>query len=266
MTDETELLQNVLNRLRPTPTARRATVRRLTVGERLLLVELDTVTVGRVAGAAHRPPGDSCNDVEGMDGLALAEWAISSPTGTVAKAAGIAALNALSAPEMNWRVGDPMAAIDGADVVGTIGLFQPALKNFDAREVRVVEREPVEEVDSPPGVSVSMFGTDEYEKAIESVEILFVTGSSLIYGGIDTYLHAAETVPTVVLIGATASFLPGPAFEAGVTMLAGAQVTDADSVRRGVRAGACGTDLHDSGLDKVYVAADYSLPGLDMRR
>ncbi|MFC6962752.1 hypothetical protein ACFQL7_07385 [Halocatena marina] len=55
MTDQTELLHHVLNRLRPTPTAREATVYRLTVGERLLLVELDTVTVGRVAGAAHRP-------------------------------------------------------------------------------------------------------------------------------------------------------------------------------------------------------------------
>jgi len=62
----------------------------------------------------------------------------------------------------------------------------------------------------------------------------------------------------VVLVGATASFVPEPAFEAGVTMLAGARVTDARAVREGALVGACATDLHDDALEKVYVTATAS--------
>ena len=55
-------------------------------------------------------------------------------------------------------------------------------------------------------------------------------------------------------VGATASHWPGPAFAAGVDVVAGARVDDPDRVRERVAAGDCGTDLHDTGVAKVYVA------------
>jgi hypothetical protein len=49
--------------------------------------------------------------------------------------------------------------------------------------------------------------------------------------------------------------VPGPG-GVGVDVVAGAAVDDAARARDAVRAGACGTDLHDAGVRKVYVAAD----------
>lgn len=294
MTTERELLTDVLGRLREMEPTAAAPVRRFVAGENLLLVELERGSgneresasasdagAASVAGVAHRPPValPEASVVRDADGFDLARWAVDPPgesgeangtngadaDPTGARAVGVAALNALSAPHVDWRAGDPMAALGDVGVIGTVGLFRPAFRKFGAVDVRVIEREPVpgDELDAPPGVSVSVFDPTEYEAALEGVEVLFVTGSSLIYGGAGRYLAAAD-VPTVVLIGATASFLPGPAFDAGVTLLAGARVTDADRAAADIRAGACGTDLHDSGLQKVYAAAVGDLPGLDL--
>ena len=235
------------------------TVTDAVVGDRLLGVELDD---GARHGVAHRPPGEV--PTLPSDAAELARWSFAPPTGGAAgRAMGIATLNALSAGTVDWQVGDPMAALTGdVDRIATVGLFRAAFRKFDAVEVRVVERREVEPVAAPDGVSVSVFSPDEHAAAFDGVEVLFVTGSSLVYGGIGDYLRAAAEVPTVVLIGATASFLPGPAFDAGVTLLAGARVTDADRVRAGIEAGLCGTDLHDRGLEKVYVASGADRPGL----
>lgn len=296
MTTERELLTDVLGQLRELEPTAAAPVRRFVAGENLLLVELERGSgneresasasdagAASAAGVAHRPPValPEASVVRGADGFDLARWAVDPPgesggsngtngadaDPTGARAVGLAALNALSAPHVDWRVGDPMAALGGdVGVIGTVGLFRPAFRKFGAVDVRVIEREPIPEgeLDAPPGVSVSVFDSTEYEAALDGIEVLFVTGSSLIYGGAGQYLDAAVDVPTVVLIGATASFLPGPAFDVGVTLLAGARVTHADRVADGIRAGACGTDLHDAGLQKVYVAADGDLPGLDL--
>ena len=72
--------------------------------------------------------------------------------------------------------------------------------------------------------------------------------------------------PPVVLVGATASQVPEPAFAAGVDVVAGALVTDVERVRERVAAGDCGTDLHEAGVVKVYVAnpAGDGLPGLTL--
>ncbi|MGA9401917.1 Rossmann-like domain-containing protein, partial [Haladaptatus sp.] len=106
----------------------------------------------------------------------------------------------------------------------------------------------------------------ECETAFSGADVCFITGSTLVYGGLDRYLSALKSadVPLVVLVGATASFVPGPAFDAGIDLVAGARVRNPTSVRASVRAGDCGTDLHDSGLEKVYVARSSELPGLSL--
>lgn len=235
-----------------------------TVGDRLVAVEL-RVDVGNAMGVAHCPPGGLDVTIPDTAGE-LSRWAFAPPVDDpVAAALGIAALNARSVGDVPWQSGDPMAALaEDVDRIATVGLFRAAFRKFDAIEVRVIEREAVGAFDAPPGVSVSVFGPAEAERAIDGVDVLFVTGSSLIYGGTNRYLLAAENVPTVVLIGATASFLPGPTFEAGVTLLAGTRVTDPSGVRAGIESGLCGTDLHDRGLEKVYASAGAGTDGLDL--
>lgn len=258
-----EVLRRALAAVRER-TDRETTIRAVTAGPRQLLVDAD-VGGERTAGVAHRPEGQVPAVEPGADAVDVAGWAVDAGAESTVRAVGMATLNALSAPLIDWQVGDPMAALS-ADVstIATVGLFRPAFRKFDAVDVRVIERDFVGEVEAPPGVIVSTFAPEQAAEAIDGVNVLFVTGSSLVYGGLGRYLDAARDVPTVVLIGATASFFPAPAFAAGVTMLAGARVTDIAAVRAGIEAGDCGTDLHDLGLEKVYVTAGDRPAGLDM--
>lgn len=247
---------------------------RVTVGDRVLAVEVTLPESGaeRAMGLAHRPSGEPAAAI-GADGeatvarLAAAATDASAP---IDRAVGVATLNALSVPDVDWRVGDPMADLPSdVSVVATVGLFRPAFRKFADVTVRVVEREPPApaRVDAPPSVAVETYGPADCERAFEGADVCFLTGSTLVYGGIDRYLTAlsAAGVAPVVLVGATASHLPGPAFDAGVGVVAGARVRrgDRDRVRDRIRAGDCGTDLHDAGVQKVYAAAPAGSTGTE---
>lgn len=225
------------------------------VGDRLLLVAVTHPEHGRLAGIAHRPDGAA----DGVRVGSVPRLVDLSTTGEdrVARAAGIATLNALSRPDMDWRIGDPMAALPaGVDVVATVGRFGPAFRTFEGVDVRVVERDLPASVDPPPDVSVTTYPPEARAEAFAGADVCFLTGSALVYGGVDRYLSAlsAAGVEPVVLVGATASHTPGPAFDAGVDVVAGARVTDVDRARPRVLAGDCATDLHTDGVEKVYVA------------
>jgi uncharacterized protein (DUF4213/DUF364 family) len=144
---------------------------------------------------------------------------------------------------------------DDVDTVVTVGLFRPAFRKFADVTVRVIERDPVDDVPTPERVAVESFTPAETATAMAGAEVVFVTGSAFVYGGATDYLAAAPADATVVVVGATASFLPEPLFAAGVDVVAGAAVSDPAPARAAVRNGACGTDLHDAGVRKVYVAA-----------
>ncbi|WP_284033098.1 Rossmann-like domain-containing protein [Halobaculum lipolyticum] len=248
-------------------------VERVTVGDRAVLVELRGAGVEAAeeageaapptavrAGLAHRPPG-AAPATDGVDVETLIAWALGEAPAdgdpTVARAVGVATLNALSAPFVDWRDGDPMERLS-ADVgtIATVGLFRPAFRKFDAVDVRVVERDPVDaaRIETPPGVAVAVYGPDETAAAMAGADVVFVTGSTLVYGGLAEALAAAPPAATVVVVGATASVLPGPLFAAGADVVAGAAVDDPARVRAAVAAGACGTDLHDDGVRKGFVA------------
>lgn len=236
---------------------------RVVVGERLLAVELVDPDHGPLVGLAHRPPGTAAFELEfEFEGQTVADLvagatAAESPP---RRAAGVAALNALSVPDVDWRRGDPMAGLP-ADVkrVATVGLFRPTFATFDDVTVWVVERDPPDPttVETPSGVAVETYAPDECDRAFAGADVCFLTGSTLVYGGTERYLLAlAEAgVSPVVLVGATASHRPEPAFAAGVDVVAGARVTDRERALAGVSGGGCGTDLHGHGVEKVYVTA-----------
>lgn len=264
------ILPTVVNRLRALGSLDGATLERVTVGESVVMVELSNAAAGgdrggdgeTTAGLAHRPPG-SVPSTEGLDVETLLGWATAAPgdgDGTYTQASvalGVATLNALSAPVIEWTVGDPMALLDSSvGTIGTVGLFRPAFRKFADVDVHVVERRTIDEVTTPDDVRVTLFRPDEAAAAFADAEVVFVTGSAFVYGGVETYLDAMPSSSTVVLVGATASFLPEPLFEAGVDVVAGAAVTDPPRVRVALHAGACGTDLHDAGVQKVYAVPD----------
>ena len=249
------------------------TVQRVTVGEKTIMVELagvdsdvDSERDGTTAGLAHRPPGDAVStDGRGIE--TLVDWATDGPEDAgspLRTAIGLAAINALSAPHIDWQTGDPMALLDrSVGTIATVGLFKPALRKFSNVDVRVIERTEmdVDDIPTPEGVRLTGFRPAEAEAAMAAADVVFITGSTLVYGGLEQYLDAVPAGATTVLIGATASLLPAAAFAAGVDIVAGAVVTDRQRVRAAVRAAACGTELHTAGVEKVFVAADPSQDG-----
>lgn len=249
----------VVDRLRDDGLAE-AAVDRITVGDAAALVEL-TGPEGRLAGLAHRPAGPvperSDPDVETLLSWATGAGGDGEADTPVAGALGLAAVNALSAPHVSWQAGDPMALLDAeVDRIATVGLFRPAFRKFDDVTVSVIERDPVDDVSAPAGVRVETVTPEATATAMDGAEVVFVTGSAFVYGGAERYLDAAPEGATAVVVGATASFLPAPLFDAGADVVAGASVADPRRVRAAVEAGACGTTLHDAGVRKVYVATD----------
>lgn len=265
-------------------------ISRIGSGENLVLVAADG---DRLAGIAHRPPGSTPTVAEPttFDAIDVAGWATAQPTkrngsgagssphrtdrtddtqdggGMGRKAIGIAALNALSDPLIDWQRGDPMAALGAeVDVVTMVGLFRPALSRFDPVELRVIERGTIEPgtIDVPDGVSVTTFLPDGAEEAFAGTDVAFITGSAFVYGGVDQYLANIDDDTTVVVIGATSSFYPEPLFEAGVDVVAGSLVTDAERVDDAIDDDVCTTDLYGDALEKVYVVGEGETGGLEL--
>jgi len=242
----------------------RAADPRVVVGDRLVFVEVTDPEDGRLAGLAHRPNGP---DPGGWPAETGELAACSGGEDPLERAVGIATLNAVSVPVVDWQVGDPMAALaPDVDVVATVGLFRPAFGKFDDVTVRVVERDPPETVAAPDGVTVTTHAPSDAPEAFADADVCFVTGSALVYGGLAGYLDALADagVSPVVLVGATASFWPRPAFDAGVDLVAGARVDAPERVRRRVLCGDCASDLHDDGVSKVFVAAGDDSPKLTL--
>ncbi len=261
------ILESVLERLEAHGNPTLATVDRITVGDAAILVELEDVPTATgdgvtTAGLAHRPRGplppqetvetmlewavdaspNHANDISGIDAATA-----------VRRATGIAAVNALSAPFVRWHHGDPMEALaSSVETIATVGLFRPAFSKFGDVSVNVIERERVGPVADLPETA-SMYTPADAASAFSGADVVFITGSTLVYGGIDRYLSLLESDQTVVLIGATASFLPEPVFDAGVDVLAGATITNRTRVREAIERGDCGTDLHDAGVTKGFV-------------
>lgn len=243
----------------------------ITVGESVVLVELvvensDGGIDRRLAGLAHNPEGSDGSDSRpAVSDLKELFAPIDRPEtdgladGSIDRAVALATLNALSSPYIEWQTGDPMALLPpSVDVIVTVGLFAPALRKFADVEVRVIEREPIGAIETPDDVTIRPFRPTETTMAMSGADAVFVTGSTFIYGGLERYIAATPELASLTVVGATASVLPGPLFERGVDIVAGAEVADPDRVRRAVEDGACGTDLHNRGLGKVYTENESS--------
>lgn len=234
----------------------------VTVGARTIMVELDPGAGPRpMRGLAHSPTAPTAfEDPIGstsVDGV-LARLEESTSTGPDAtfesarRALAVATLNALAAPTIDWGRGDPMAGLgDWIETIATVGLFGPAFRKFDGVTVHVVERQPVESPPTPSGGATVVHPPAGAAAAFAVADVVFLTGSVFVYGGIDEYLERIPSSTPTVLVGETAPLPPGAAFEADIDAVAGALVTDPAAARAAVDRGACGTDLHDSGVRKV---------------
>ncbi|RQG91101.1 hypothetical protein EA462_03635 [Natrarchaeobius halalkaliphilus] len=271
MTDS--ILETVSDRLRARDALRSVRCNRVTVGDSVVLVELSDSSESDdhpLAGLAHRPRNTEL-DLDGtessrsnrtvdelLEPIEADDRDCDENVGSLERAVAVATVNALSVPFLEWRAGDPMALLDpSVETITTVGLFRPAFRKFEDVDVRVIERTSVDDdLSTPDGVRVSAFEPADAPRAMAGSEVVFVTGSVFVYDGITNYLETAPDAATVVVVGATASFLPGPLFASGVDVVAGATIDEPGRVREAISDGSCGTGLHDAGVRKVYTATD----------
>ncbi|MFB6109317.1 MAG: Rossmann-like domain-containing protein [Halodesulfurarchaeum sp.] len=220
-------------------------------GDELTMVVLED---GR-AGVGTLPEG-SVPDVAGESALAVARRGVES-VAPPERALGIAALNAIDAPETVRPGLDPFRSLDPAvERVAMVGLFGPVLSHLNAGHVDVFERDPesmAPPADLPNDIEVAIHPPGDAAEIVPESPVLFVTGSTLVYGGLGGYLDAARPDQTVVVVGASASFTPDPLFEAGVDLVGGASVEDVDRLRTEIAAGRSEARLHEVGLNKWAV-------------
>ncbi len=203
----------------------------------------DTVCCPR--SAAQAPPAGR---MAGQGAWDLAREAFSSVP--LRRAVGIAVLNALSAQAMahhglpGGRLLRGVDALEAAgiqpeDRVAMVGAFIPFLRDLKGRvrELWVVDKHrgalKPDELSfwRPP---------EEAVPVLSRSDVVLITGSSLVEGGLDPLLEAAKGARRVILAGPTASPWPPPFFERGVHVLGGLRVLDGPKMLQIVGEGGSG--------------------------
>jgi hypothetical protein len=191
------------------------------IGVKYAVVKLSSGT----CGVAYYPHDvvSSTPRVRRKDAFSVAELALSDNLGE--RSLGVAAINALSweaVPKSLVRYGDPLDSIDPENkIVAMVGYFKPLLSRFSsARELRIIERKGME----------GTYPLSKAEEAIRTASIVIITGSALVYGGMEGYLECSRGAGDVIVLGPTSSMLPEPFFKRGADIVAGVEVTNCEKL------------------------------------
>ncbi len=216
---------------------------------------VDAVCCPRSAASAS-PAGK----LAGQDVWELVPYA-NSPV-PLRRAVGVAALNALSALAVD-RFGVPGGelvpgadALDAAGVrredrVAMVGAFAPFVRALKGQvaQLWVVDRHPEALREDEQGF---WRPPDQAGSVLRDADVVLITGSALVEGGVDALLDACGSARTVVLAGPTSSLWPVPFFARGVHVLAGIRVLDSARLMRIVGEGGSGYFFQDA-AEKVAV-------------
>lgn len=177
----------------------------------------------------------SAGELRGRTAIQLLEelWTGSA----VRRAVGIATLNALSATAWLQAPADYVLerGVDALDTltlspdqhVVVVGALAPFLKVLKRRRkpFRVLELDPTT---LKPDELPFYVPAEHADHEIPAADVLVVTGTALINDTLEGLLALARPEATVVVVGPTASMLPGPLFRRGVDIVGGVLVTAPD--------------------------------------
>lgn len=199
----------------------------------------------------------------GQDAWTLARYALTPVP--LRRAVGVAVLNALSAlamqnngiPDGQMSIG--LDALEAAEIctddrVAMVGGFVPFIKALkgNVAELFIIDKhkealKPDEiEFWRPPELALDVLAQGD---------VVIITGSALVEGGIDALLSAASNARRVILAGPTASPWPPPFFARGVDVLAGLRVRDSEKILQLVSEGGSGYFFAQA-AEKVCVVVD----------
>jgi uncharacterized protein (DUF4213/DUF364 family) len=214
-------------------------VKRWCVLERYVVVELSS----GVCGVAYYPHDVTPNvpNIRVKDPIAAARLSMSRVAGR--RAVGVATLNALTwalKPIPAFKIGDPLDKLDVCGKrVAMVGYFKPILHRFEcAKSLKIIERKKMEGVYPP----------EKAKEVLGEADIVLITGSCLVYGGLERYLRLSKKASEVIVLGPTSSMTPEPFFKRGATIVAGVKIERGEQL---FKSRGRATDILEAGV-KVY--------------
>jgi len=203
----------------------------------------DTVCCPR--SAAKMPASGKLKGKKALELMKLATSDIS-----LKRSVGIAVLNALSALKMKeeevkeGRIKKGADALDVVEIkegdkVAMVGAFVPFIKKLKGRskELYVIDKHPqaLKAEERHMWRSPALMGD-----IMPRADIVVITGSSMVEGGLDELLLACTKAREIILAGPTASAWPEPFFKRGVTVMGGISIHDPDRLLQVVSEGGSG--------------------------
>jgi len=191
------------------------------IRERYVVLKLSS----GVCGVAYYPYDITPNvpNLIVKDPIAAARLSMSRVAGR--RAIGVAALNALTwalKPTPAFKIGDPLDALDVCGKrVAMVGYFKPLFCRFGcAKSLKIIERKSMEGVYPP----------EKAGEVLSEADIVLITGSCLVYGGLERYLRLSRKASKVIVLGPTSSMTPEPFFKRGADIVAGVKIEDCEQL------------------------------------
>ena len=186
-----------------------------------------------------------------------------SSTEPIKTAVAIATLNALSSVcwdrgiTCNYSITRNMDAQDAVNMpaeksVAVVGAFVPTLRALKNRGGTwwVIEQDPKtlkeDELDH-------FVAAERSTETIGEADVLIITGVTLVNHTLEGILHAARPDAEIAVMGPTASLLPEPMFERGVSIVGGVKVTRLDELLDLLAAGGSGYHFFDKLADRIVM-------------
>jgi uncharacterized protein (DUF4213/DUF364 family) len=262
------------NLLSPDPSLDSPTVSDIRIGVFYTAAQLSTGEVGvaftprdladTVCCPKSAAAGPPAGRLAGESAWNLAEYALSRIP--LRRAVGVAVLNALSALAIA-RFGilggrsiqglDALAAagVKPEDHVAMVGAFTPFSKALTGTVASLVVIDKHPHALRPDEVPLWQ-PPEEALPALARADVVLITGSALVEGGLDVLLEAAQGARCLVVAGPTASPWPPTFFARGVDVLAGVRIFDSAGALRMVSEGGSGYVLFSKVGEKVCVVRE----------
>lgn len=115
--------------------------------------------------------------------------------------------------------------VKSSDIVVMVGNLHPFIKQIreQAKELFIIERSPLLRDEGT-------FPDTAAEDLLPQADVVVATGSSLANGTIDRILELSDNVREFGLVGPSASVIPNPLFDRGVTAIGGVKILDGDKM------------------------------------
>ncbi|MEA1944245.1 MAG: DUF364 domain-containing protein [Euryarchaeota archaeon] len=174
---------------------------------------------------------------------------------------GVAAINALAQricelkPETYvFSKVDVLDLINAGDNVSMIGYFKPLVPKIlrKTNSFYVIEKKDI--LDK----RVTMVSFEEASSILPISDVILISASTLVNKTIDDLLRLNRCAREVVLLGPTASMMPQPFFEKGVTAVMGTRITDVEKMLKVVsEAGGTRQLLASCGEKVAFIRRDW---------